>query len=261
VSARGRRPDPSLGIFESLLIVGGEPVEVDAHLARLQVSLAELYGAELPADTRDRICAAAAGLDLGRLRLTAVPGDGELDLDLRARPVDPAIVFPPAQRGAALRCVDRPGGHGAHKWVDRTGMEHPDGGAGQLICDGEELLEAGWANLFAIREDTLWTPVADGRILPGRARAALLEIACEEGLATHEGPLRREDLFEADEVFLTNSVRGVEPAVELDGERLPGCGPVSRRLAAALRRRWGLPDGSGAPQAVASVPIADQLSR
>jgi para-aminobenzoate synthetase/4-amino-4-deoxychorismate lyase len=261
VTANGRQPDPSKGIFESLLVVRGEPVELAGHLARLRGSLAELYGAALPADTGERVRSAAAELDLGRLRLTAVPRGSELELSLRARPVDPAIVFPPTQKGAALRRVNRPGGHGAHKWVDRTGMEHPDAGAGQLISDGEELLEAGWANLFAVREGTLWTPAADGRILAGMARAAVLEIARDESLEAHEAPLRRDDLLAADEVFLTNSVRGIEPAIALDGTPLSGCGPLSRRLAAALRRRWDLPDDSDALRAAATARIADRLSR
>jgi para-aminobenzoate synthetase / 4-amino-4-deoxychorismate lyase len=260
VSVSGRRPDPSQGIFESLLVVRGEPVELEGHLKRLRGSLAALYGAELPADADRRARATAAEVDLGRLRLTAVPRDGGLELDLLARPVDPRVVFPPAPRGAALRRVNRPGGHGSHKWVDRTGMEYPDAGPGQLICDGDELLEAGWANLFAIRRNALWTPPADGRILAGMARAAVMEIAREEGLETYEQPLAKEDLLEADEVFLTNSVRGIEPAVSLDGAPLAGCGPLSRRLAAALRRRWGLTDAADDLQAPAAAPKPGQLA-
>jgi para-aminobenzoate synthetase / 4-amino-4-deoxychorismate lyase len=260
VSASGHRPDPSLGIFETLLVVGGEPVELEAHLARLQASLTDLYGAELPADAAERVRATAAESGLGRLRLTTVPSGAGVDLDVRVRPVDPKVMFPSAENGARLRVTNMPGGHGPYKWVDRPGMDRPDAGTGLLIADGEELLEAGWANLFAIREGTLWTPAADGRILPGMARAAIQKIAREEEIETREGPLRRENLLAADEAFLTNSVRGVEPAVELDGVPLPGCGPLSRRLADALRRRWGLPDDS-APQAAAAAPIADQLSR
>lgn len=237
------RPDPSKGVFETLLVAGGEPVELEGHLARLERSLAEVYEAELPTEARERVLAAALDIELGRLRLTAVPRSGGVELDLLTRPLDPAIMFSAA--GTALRRVSRPGGHGAHKWVDRRGMEHPDGGPGQLICDGDELLEAGWANLFAVREETLWTPAADGRILAGMARAAVLAIAREQGIETKEQPLRSEDLLDAEEVFLTNSVCCIEPVIELDGSALPGSGPLSRRLAAALRRRWGLPNAAG----------------
>jgi para-aminobenzoate synthetase/4-amino-4-deoxychorismate lyase len=255
VATNDQRADPVRGVFETLLVVGGEPMELDGHLARLGRSLAEIYEVELPAGASELVRATAAGVELGRLRITAVPRAGLVDMDLEARPVDPTIMFPTS--GAALRQVDRPGGHGSHKWVDRSGMDHPDAGPGQLICDGEELLEAGWANLFAVREETLWTPVADGRILAGMARAAVLEIAGEEGLETREQPITAADLLNADEVFLTNSIRGIEPATSLDGTLLPGSGPISHRLADALRRRWNLQ----APQAAAAAPKADQLSR
>lgn len=254
-----RRPDPAKGVFETLLVVGGEPMEAAGHLARLGRSLAEIYGVELPAGTGELVGATAAGVELGRLRVTAVPDADAVDIQLEARPLDPAIMFPAA--GATLRRLDRPGGHGAHKWVDRAGMDHPDAGPGQLICDDEELLEAGWANLFAVREETLWTPAADGRILAGMARAAILEIARTEGIETREQPLRTSDLLAAEETFLTNSVRGIEPATALDSKPLPGSGPISRRLADALRRRWNLPDDSAAHKAAAAAPTAAQPAR
>jgi len=246
-----------MGVFETVLVVDGEPVELDRHLTRLRRSLAEVYGEGLPAGDEEELRHAAEGISLGRLRLTVAPGEDRLRHDLLAGGVVPGAVFP--EQGANLRRHQVEGGHGAHKWVDRRGMEHPDDGAGQLICDGDELLEAGWANLFAVREETLWTPPLDGRILAGTARAAVFEIAGEEGIASQEGTIRAEDLLNAEETFLTNSIRGIEPAVTLDGNPLPGCGPVSRRLADALRRRWGLRDPA-AHKAAATAPKQSQPS-
>lgn len=242
-----------------MLVVGGEPTEAAGHLARLRRSLTEIYGVDLPAGTDELVSATAAGVELGRLRITAVPAGEGVDVDLESRPIDPAIMFP--QAGASLRRLDRPGGHGSHKWVDRRGMEHPDAGPGQLICDGEELLEAGWANLFAVREGTLWTPPLDGRILAGTARAAVLEIARAEGIQAQEQALSAADLLAAEETFLTNSIRGIEPATALDGSPLPGSGPVSHRLADALRRRWGLGDASDGPPVPAAEPQLGQPAR
>jgi para-aminobenzoate synthetase / 4-amino-4-deoxychorismate lyase len=253
------QPDRSRGVFETLLVVDGEPVELEAHLRRLARSLAEVYSQELPRQLEDKLRQAAADVDLGRLRLTLAPVEDGLRLDLLAGGVESEAVFP--ERGVHLCSHSVPGGLGSHKWVDRKGINRPaPGEAGALITDEGEVLEAGWANVFAVRGGALFTPPLDGRILPGTTRAALLELAAAEGIEIHERPLPTEDFLNAEETFLTGSIRGIEPTLSLDGEQLPGCGALSHRLATALRRRWNLND-SDALQAAASVPKLDQPSR
>ena len=100
---------------------------------------------------------------------------------------------------------------------------------------------------------SLRTPPADGRILPGVTRAAVLKAARLDGIEVTTGALTRAQLAEASEVFVTNAVRGVMP-VHAIGDSPVACtpGPVARRLAAALARR---PAGRGhlapAPHAAA----------
>jgi len=254
------QPDRSRGVFETLLVVHGEPIELDAHLSRLARSLDEVYSQPLPPHLEDKMREAAAETPLGRLRCTLAPAEDGLQLDLLAGGVELEAVFP--ERGVHLRTHEITGGLGSHKWADRKGINRPaPGEAGSLITDDGEVLEAGWANVFAVRGGTLFTPPLDGRLLPGTTRAAVLELAAAQDIETSEGPLHPEDLLAAEETFLTGSIRGIEPALSLDGEELPGCGQVSRRLGAALQRRWGLPHGSDAPEAPATEPKLGQLSR
>jgi len=253
------QPDRSRGVFETLLVVEGEPVELDAHLHRLVNSLEAVYSLELPILIEEELRRAAHGLDLGRLRITLAPGEDGPRLDLLAGGVESGAVFP--ERGVHLRSHPVKGGLGAHKWVDRKGINRPaPGEGGALIVDEGEVLEAGWANVFAVRGGTLFTPSLDGRLLPGTTRAAVLELAAEQGIEISEQPLHAEDFLAAEETFLTGSIRGIEPALSLDGDELPGCGDLSRRLGAALRQRWNLSDDSDAPAAPASEPKLGQLS-
>ena len=136
-----------------------------------------------------------------------------------------------------------PGGLGAHKWADRSLLEGvqaglPDDALPLIVDEDGAALEASRANVFAVRNGALFTPPLDGRILPGIARARVLELAAASGIEVHETALRRADLLAADEVFLTGSVRGVEPAASLDGAALAGAGPVAGALATELRRVW-----------------------
>lgn len=252
-----RKPDPGRGVFETLLVRAGEPIALAEHLERLARSLDHLYSLELPEQVGEEIRHTAQRLNLGRFRLTAVPAGKGLRLEMLSAEIPPEIVFP--TDGVNLRTHTLDGGLGPHKWVHRRGVNRPSHGeAGALIVDDGEVLEAGWANIFAVRGGILFTPPLDGRILPGTARATVLQLATEEGIETREHPLAPADLPNADETFLTNSIRGIEPAEELDDQPLPGCGLFSDRLAAALRRRWHLTDGSDAPQVAAAAPKPGQ---
>ena len=123
-------PDPSRGVFETLLVAAGEPVEADRHLARLSHSVRELYGAELAVGGHDEarlaIAGEAEGLELGRLRLDARPDANGIALSARAVAIDPAIVFPPLERGAELRATPIGGWRGDRKWADRALLDALD---------------------------------------------------------------------------------------------------------------------------------------
>lgn len=256
--------DPTRGIFETLLVLDGRAVEVDAHVDRLTTSLAALFGAELPAGAKRLISERARTLRHGRLRLTAVPvGVGPARIAVATAEVDEAEVFPSHERGIALRSFVVAGGLGAHKWADRRLVDSFAAGAGEvplLLDAGEEVLEAARGSVFLADGASLTTPPADGRILPGIARRRVLEAAGAAGMEIREAQLQLDDLW-AGEVFLAGSVRGIEPVRRLDGRELPWLGSVSERIAAALRRRWLRVPQAGSAAVVAGGRRAGRPAR
>lgn len=242
MSAPQGSPDPRRGLYETVLVAAGGPIELERHLDRLAESVRELFGAELPAALPGDVAAAADELELGRLRIDVEPdGKGDLRHTIAATAIDPAAFFAGWEHGEALRSVVAADWWGAHKWSDRDWLEATEAELGAevpLLVDAEgRVLEAGRANLFIVTDGALATPPADGRILPGTARAATLEIAAELGLPAAERPLTLPELRAADEVFLTSSVKGLRPVRYLDGVELRR-GELTERLAAELRRRW-----------------------
>ncbi len=237
-------PDPDRGLFETMLVAAGRPVGLDTHLDRLSASLREVFGAELPdavaTDARD----AARDLALGRMRIDVTPAaDGSLAHEVRATAIDPAIFFPPRRDGADLVPVHPPAWDGAHKWADRDWLESLEAELGDhdvpvILAEDDEVLEAGRANVFAVIDGALATPPVDDRILPGTARAAVLALAAELGVAAAERRLTLADLEAAEDVFLTSSVRGVRPARTLAGVPIAPTGDLTERLAHELRARW-----------------------
>lgn len=232
--------DPARGVFETMLVIGGEPVELEAHLDRIEAGLAALYGAELPAAAADLVREPCAGLQLGRVRLTVAPAGAGLDCEAVARAIEPEIVFPTWEHGAELRGLPLPGGLGPHKLVDRPDLPDCTGAVVPLLTEADgEVLEAGRANVFVAQHGVLVTPRADGRILPGLTRAAAIAAAQEETIEVQERALTRAELLDADEVFLTGSVRGIEPARSLDDAPLAGVGEIAGLISTRLRRRYG----------------------
>lgn len=245
-----RHPDPAQGIFETLLVVRGKPVAQAAHLERLEASLETVYGTGLPAGSHRVVTEHAAGLELGRLRLTVIPeGTSESGLAVDAAELGDWPHFP--QQPVSLRPHRVSGGLGAHKWADRGALPPAPPGEAPLLIDGDEVLEAAWANVFAVRRGALFTPPLDGRILPGVTRATMIEVAHARGIEASERPLSLAELGEADEVFLTNSIRGVEVIDSVDGRAIAAPGPVTSALRDDLRSTWRL---SLAPTSTASRP-------
>jgi para-aminobenzoate synthetase/4-amino-4-deoxychorismate lyase len=244
-TATTQRPRPELrhGVIETFLIVDDAPVELDAHLARLADSVQALYGEE-PPDTRELVVSRARGGGLGRMRLTVEPlRDGGFEFYVVVASVEPDSVFPTRELAANLFTMTVDRGMGAHKWADRAVLERaeamgPPGGVPLLVSEAGEALEASRGNLFAVRDGRLLTPPLDGRILPGIARARVIELAEGLGIEVGEEPIGLSEMRGFEEVFLTGSVRGVEPVGALDGEDLQVGDEITARLAAALRERW-----------------------
>jgi para-aminobenzoate synthetase/4-amino-4-deoxychorismate lyase len=233
----GPRPDPAAGVFETTLVADGRAVEVDAHLARLEASLDALYGEPLPAQGRALISEGARTLTLGRLRLTVAPA---AEPDVRTAEVDAAIVFP--ADGCGLAPVVVPGWDGAHKWADRRMLDRAQEELGDdlpLLLDPDgSVLETSRGNLFVVRDGAVVTPVLDGRLLPGIGRARVIELARRAGIEVTERAVTLEELAEADEVFATGGVRGVEPVSRCAGLAEWDSGEITAQVSAQLRRVW-----------------------
>jgi branched-chain amino acid aminotransferase len=100
-----------------------------------------------------------------------------------------------------------------------------------------ELSECTTSNLFIVKRGVVLTPPLDAGILPGITREFIFEIAREIGVDAREAVLRDEDLYRADEAFLTSTTREAVPIVTVDdrviGTGVPG--PVTLRLLEAFR--------------------------
>ena len=93
-------------------------------------------------------------------------------------------------------------------------------------CTGE--------NIFVVRDGLIRTPPG-AMVLNGITRSTLMSLAADRGMPVEESPITRDDLYIADEIFLTGTAAEVTPIREVDSRPIGSGkrGPVTETLQAA----------------------------
>jgi branched-chain amino acid aminotransferase len=101
-----------------------------------------------------------------------------------------------------------------------------------LLNERGEVSECTAANIFAVKKDKVVTPPLNSGCLEGVTRGVLMEIASDAGTSVVEQTLRLDDLYAADEVFVTSTNRNVIGVSEIAGNKIGAgtIGPVTKRL-------------------------------
>jgi branched-chain amino acid aminotransferase len=101
-----------------------------------------------------------------------------------------------------------------------------------LLNERNEVSECTAANIFALKGEKVVTPPLSSGCLEGVTRGILMEIASEAGTSVVEQTLRLDDLYGADEVFVTSTNRNVIGVKEIAGHTIAGgnTGVITQKL-------------------------------
>lgn len=239
------------GIFETMLAVRGEVLRRDAHLARLRAGAKTL---KIPLDADAARAAidktlAANGLEnsIATVRLTLTRGVSARGLAL-SKNVHPTLVISAVSFAPYPAKFYRYGMHAVILQARRNEfaatanlklLNYVEGilGKARAIEAGAQagiflntrayLAESCVANLFWMKDETLFTPSVGCGIVPGILRATVLNLARQAGIATIETQKKAPSLIESDEAFLTNTLMGVMPLTRVDA-KIIGQGVVGK---------------------------------
>jgi len=104
-----------------------------------------------------------------------------------------------------------------------------------LLNERGEVAECTAANIFCLRGGKVLTPPLNSGCLEGVTRAVLLEIGPAAGIPFEEHALWPEDLYSADEVFISSTNRNLLGIGEIEGYRIAAApGPVTQQLEKAF---------------------------
>lgn len=98
-----------------------------------------------------------------------------------------------------------------------------------LMLDHEGYVaESTGANLFAVKDGALFTPIAD-RFLNGITRRNVIALARDFGITVEEKRISPGELADFEEIFLTGTAAEITPVGKIDGHAYK-VGPVTRKL-------------------------------
>jgi len=257
------------GVYETLRTYNGQPFLFDRHMQRLRKSAGMLAlsvpldDAAIDARFRETMRAANLGDSPEReayIRILVTRGVGELTYDTAATPTPSIVVIvkplvPPSretfERGVMVSLVPIVRNHPAsvspliksnNLLNNALAMQEAfrrGGYEGVMRNYRGELAECTQSNIFIVKNGAALTPPLDSGLLPGITRAFLFEVGEARGIPVREAVLRDDDLFGADEAFLTSTTREVVPIVKVDdraiGSGTPG--PVTHALLEAFRQK------------------------
>ena len=233
------------GVFGATRIYNGKVFRLESHLSRLQKSTARLGIIVDTLELRTPVLETirANEREDGLVRITITAGEGSLIPDLR-NCTDPSILItatpyePPIpdmyQKGfkAIVSTLRRQSGSPVSEMKTLNYLEsmlarQEARKAGYddalLLNEKGNLSESSAGNVFMVKNGVLKTPPENSGFISGVVREVVMEIASELNIKYLETDLGLEDLYQADETFLTNSIIEVMPLVSVN-DRTIGTG-------------------------------------
>ncbi|SDR63031.1 D-alanine transaminase [Rhizobiales bacterium GAS191] len=241
------------GIYEVSAVLDGGLVDNDAHLARLERSLGEIHLA-MPCSKAEIVKVQKELISRNRLV------EGSIYLQVTRGAADREFAFPADAKPSLVMftqarvMVDDPksvSGIKLHavadiRWARRdiksvallaqvlAKQAAAAAGCQEAIMHEDGVVtEGGSSTVFIVTEEgRIVTRPNSNAILPGITRQSVIRLAREKELAIEERLFTLDEVFAAQECFVTSATSFVKAVVEVDGRRIGGGqpGPVVRRL-------------------------------
>lgn len=239
------------GLFETMRSYKGKIFRLDLHLDRLYQSAPLIHLAlpvtrkEMRAIIRETLKLNGATDAIVRLTLTRGESASGLRIDPNAPPtmvvltrplerlpehmyqdgVNISLVSSSASKIADLRVQVKSGNYLSRILLREVASANKCQEA-ILLDENNRVTDGTTSNIFMVRDNILITPQVNEYVLPGVTRHVVLEIARKRGIPCREQMLMRQDIYSADEVFLTNTGIEILPVHQADnhviGDGKPG---------------------------------------
>ena len=237
------------GLFTTLRIAGGVPFEYQRHWKRLEKDAARTH-CPFPFDSqqvRSQLYEVllANKVEEGTARIYVIYNQPGFWASEEKFPPADLIIYSaglPAHKEPARLNLREQGRHAASplagvkvtSWLNNVWNIYEAQQAGYdevvLLNERGEVTECTATNIFIVRAGHVQTPPLDSGCLEGITRSVLLEIGKDAGVRVEEKMLKGEDLYAAEEVFISSTNRSLLGVGEIANHKFPAPGPITKKL-------------------------------
>jgi len=242
------------GLFETITVRAGRPRFWSAHMDRLAEGAQRLGLAPPPAQRLAHEAAGLVGGDDGTLRITWTRGAAARGYAVRGEPTPSRVLTfhagrpsprtrPMRLRWCATRLALQPALAGLkhlnrlEQVLARAEWTDPAIDEGIVQAQDGRVVECVAANLFLVRGRGLSTPDLADCGVAGVVRRQVLALAEEMNLDPRVRRIQRDEVLDAEEIFVTNATLGIAAVGQVGEKRFGAPGPVTVELARALEAR------------------------
>ncbi|MGB8192858.1 MAG: aminotransferase class IV [Chitinophagaceae bacterium] len=219
---------PGDGLFETMRVSNGKIVLADHHFERLHSGMRAMLLDRTPLfDTNHlqemvmQVCSKNGHLHGARVRLTVFRGqNSQAEHIIETWPLENEYVFndPGLIIGIFPEAKKTDGEFSSYKTINYHPYRDAAAFASKQQWDDclvlnthDHVCDSSISNIFWIKNETLHTPPLSEGCVAGVMRSHLLTSMAATRFQIEEKPLSLHELSTADEVFLTNVIRGIRP--------------------------------------------------
>jgi branched-subunit amino acid aminotransferase/4-amino-4-deoxychorismate lyase len=249
------------GLFESVRIMNGKPINIENHFNRLvfgakalKMRIPTFFTAQFFEDKVIELCSISSIDQGGKCRIsidralgsTYVPETNEISYFIEIYPYE-SNFFELNSKGLEVDIY-----HDQKKQNNflanyktkngllyvMTAIKAKEKQLDDMLITNEKdiIIESSNSNIFIVSNGVLYTPGLEDGCLAGTMRMQIINIAIQHGIKVYECSIMPQNLLAADEIFFTNAIRGI---VWVGGYRTKRYfNSVGRKLQSYLNDHW-----------------------
>ena len=249
------------GVFESIRIIRGRPINLTNHIHRMlegakaiKMRPPSYYNESFFADKIGELLQKSGITEGGKCRIsldratggTYSPESNEVEFFIEVYPLQ-SNSFKLNQRGLEVDLfMDlRKSKSSLSNYKTKNGLIYilaaiaaKEKGLDDFLIGSDQggVLESTSANIFVVSNGVLYTPGLDEGCLAGTMRMQIINLALKNGIKVYECNVLPQNLLVADEVFLTNAIQGI---IWVSGYRTKRyLSTTAKKLIDLLNEKW-----------------------